>query len=64
MAPAATSEVFAGRAVKGTATVKRDAVPATYRVIAQCGTRKVIGEVRVAGRVVWPEILPSGHDAR
>ncbi|MEU8340398.1 hypothetical protein SAMN05443665_1002305 [Actinomadura meyerae] len=53
------SEVFTGRAVRGAATVKADAVPGEYAVAARCGARKVTGEVRVAGRVGWPEILPA-----
>ncbi|MFA1542308.1 hypothetical protein [Actinomadura monticuli] len=55
------SEVFAGRAVDGTATVKPDATPSTYAVVAHCGSRKLTGEVRVAGRLAWPDLLPSHH---
>lgn len=55
----ATSRAFTGRAVGGAATVKRDVVPDTYPVVAQCGPRRVTGEVRVAGRLVWPDLLPA-----
>ncbi|MEU5993550.1 hypothetical protein ABZ806_31655 [Spirillospora sp. NPDC047418] len=55
------SEAFTGRAVGGTATVKQDVAPSTYAVVAHCGSRKVTGEVRVAGRLAWPDLLPSGH---
>jgi hypothetical protein len=55
------SEAFTGAAVGGQATVRRGAKPQLYRVVAQCGTRRVTGEVRVAGRLVWPGILPSDH---
>lgn len=55
------SEVFTGRAVDGAATVKADAVPGEYAVAARCGSRKVTGEVRVAGRVGWPDIVPTDH---
>ncbi|WP_433474806.1 hypothetical protein ACQPZP_39905 [Spirillospora sp. CA-142024] len=61
---AARSEAFAGRTVDGTATVRRDATPSTYPVEARCGSRKVTGEVRVAGRVAWPDILPTDRGGR
>ncbi|TDD65721.1 hypothetical protein E1293_39965 [Actinomadura darangshiensis] len=54
----AMSEAFTGHAVDGDATVKRDATPSTYPVVARCGSRKVTGEVQVAGRVAWPDLLP------
>ncbi|GAA4223780.1 hypothetical protein GCM10022254_01750 [Actinomadura meridiana] len=55
------SEAFTGGAVDGEATVKRRVKPHTYPVVARCGSRQVTGEVRVAGRLVWPGILPSDH---
>lgn len=64
MARAVTSEVFAGQAVRGAATVKPDAAPSTYAVEARCGSRKVTGKIRVAGRLGWPDIVPAGHDSR
>ncbi len=59
-----TSEVLDGRPAGGTATVKADAAPSTYSVVARCGARKATGEVRVAGRLAWPDILPTDHHAR
>jgi hypothetical protein len=56
------SEAFTGRAVGGTATVKQDVAPSTYAVVAHCGSRTVTGEVRVAGRVAWPDLLPSSRN--
>ncbi|GAA1795491.1 hypothetical protein [Actinomadura chokoriensis] len=56
------SEAFTGRAVGGTATVKQDVAPSTYAVVAHCGSRTVTGEVRVAGRLAWPDLLPSGRN--
>ncbi|WP_141580406.1 hypothetical protein [Actinomadura sp. WMMA1423] len=61
---AASSEAFDGRAVDGAAVVKRDAPPSTYPVVAHCGSRKVTGEVRVAGRVAWPDLAPSPRAAK
>ncbi|MFB4305605.1 hypothetical protein [Actinomadura sp. GTD37] len=55
------SEVFAGRAADGTATVRPDATPSTYTIVARCGPRTVTGELRVAGRLVWPDLMPTGH---
>lgn len=55
------SEAFTGRAVDGAATVKPDAAPSEYAVVARCGSRKATGEVRVAGRLLWPDLLPAGH---
>lgn len=55
----ATSEAFTGHAVGGAATVKRDATPSTYPVVVHCGSRRVTGEVQVAGRVAWPDLLPT-----
>ena len=56
------SEAFTGRAVDGTATVKQDVAPSTYAVVAHCGSRKVTGEVRVAGRGAWPDLLPISRN--
>lgn len=59
----ATSEAFTGRAVGGAAVVRRDVAPDTYPVVARCGSRTVIGEVHVTGRLVWPDLLPTHrHD--
>ncbi|MES9539113.1 MULTISPECIES: hypothetical protein [unclassified Actinomadura] len=60
----ARSEAFAGRAVDGAAVVRRDAPPSTYPVVARCGSRTVIGEVRVAGRVAWPDLAPIDRAAK
>jgi hypothetical protein len=57
------SEAFTGRAVDGAATVKPDAAPGTYAVVAHCGSRKATGAVRIPGRLVWPAILPGDRDA-
>jgi hypothetical protein len=62
--PAARSEAFTGPAVNGAAVVKPDATPSAYPIVAQCGSRKVTGEVRVAGRLAWPDILPAHRDDR
>ncbi|MCP9952877.1 hypothetical protein [Actinomadura madurae] len=61
---AARSEAFAGRTVNGIAIVRRDATPSTYPVEARCGARRVTGEVQVAGRVAWPDLLPPRPDDR
>lgn len=61
---AAGSEAFAGRAVDGAAAVRRDATPGTYPVAVRCGSRKVTGEVRVAGRVAWPDLVPIDRAAK
>ncbi|NKZ02612.1 hypothetical protein [Actinomadura latina] len=58
------SEAFTRRAADGAAIVKPDAAPSTYAVVAHCGSRTVTGEVRVAGRVAWPDLLPPRLDDR
>ncbi|GAA4314285.1 hypothetical protein ACFQY7_35075 [Actinomadura luteofluorescens] len=61
---AAGSEAFTGRAVGGAAVVRRDAAPGTYPVAVRCGSRKVTGEVRVAGRGAWPALVPIDRAAK
>ncbi|TDD37103.1 hypothetical protein E1287_09200 [Actinomadura sp. KC06] len=60
----ATSAAFTGRAVDGAATVRPNAEPRTYAVVAYCGSRKVTGEVRVAERHGWPDLLPADRNVR
>ncbi|NDU77299.1 hypothetical protein GWI34_32465 [Actinomadura sp. DSM 109109] len=60
----ASSGAFAGRAVDGAAVVRRDAAPSTYPVVAHCGSRRVTGEVQVAGRVAWPDLVPIDRAAK
>lgn len=61
-----SSDAFDGRArldgTSGTATIKDDAKPGTYRVVVHCGGRTETGRVRVAGRLAWPTLLPGSRD--
>ncbi|MES9602360.1 hypothetical protein [Actinomadura sp. NPDC000929] len=61
---AATSEAFAARAVDHSTVVRRDAAPGSYPVVVRCGSRRVTGKVRVAGRVAWPDLVPIDHGAK
>lgn len=56
--PRAGSEVFTSRSAHSVATLRHDAAPGVYTVVAQCGPRMATGKVRVAGRVGWPD-FPS-----
>lgn len=56
----ATSRAFAGRAAGGSATVRADAEPGTYTVVARCAGRTVTGRLDVADRLSWPTLLPTG----
>lgn len=64
----ATSAAFDRRAAldgaSGTATVRRDAEPGTYTIRARCGGREVGGRIHVAGRLVWPDLLPADGPVR
>ncbi|TYK47093.1 hypothetical protein [Actinomadura decatromicini] len=56
-----TSEAFARPVVRGTATVREDTEPGAYTVTARCGRLSVKGQLRVAGRLVWPTLLSTAR---
>ncbi|MBW8485072.1 hypothetical protein [Actinomadura parmotrematis] len=47
---------------RGTAVLRSDARPGTYKITARCGTRATTGTVKVTNRRTWPAVLSSSLD--